>query len=188
MNHPDPESTESILHLVRDALARGARVDIDGLGSFIPDAVGSFHFIGSTRPKVFITYVHEDAGAAHQLFSELRLAGFDPWMDRRKLLPGQNWPRAIEDAIGVSDFVVACFSNRSVKKKGGFQAEIRYALDCAQRMPLDEVFLVPVRLDDCPMPARIIKEVQYVDLFPHWDAGFRNVLEILRSQFAKRRA
>jgi len=38
---------------------------------------------------------------------------------------------------------------------GGFQAEIRYALDCARRIPLDEIFVVPVRLDACRVPRSI---------------------------------
>ena len=44
------------------------------------------------------------------------------------------------------------FLERSVNKKGGFQAEVRYALDCARRMPLDDIFVAPVRLDDCRVP------------------------------------
>ena len=63
------------------------------------------------------------------LFQDFQNHGFDPWLDRKKLLPGQNWPRSIEEAIETSDFFVPCFSHRSVNKKGGFQAEIRYALD-----------------------------------------------------------
>ncbi len=173
-------TSDAILGLVREALARGAQVDIDGLGSFIPDTHGDFAFVSNSRPKVFITYVHEDADAAHQLFGALNAAGFEPWMDRRKLMPGQNWPRAIEDAISVSDFVLACFSTRAVHKRGGFQAEIRYALDCARRMPLDQVFLIPARLDDCRLPTHITREVQYVDLFPDWAAGFDRILRILR--------
>ena len=81
-------------------------------------------------------------------------------------MPGQNWPRAIESAIETSDFFIACFSGDSVSKKGGFQAEIRYALDCARQVPLDEIFLVPVRLDPCAVPRTIEKQYQYVDLFP----------------------
>ena len=88
----------------------------------------------------------------------------------------------MEDAIASSDFFIACFSGNSVKKRGGFQAEIRYALDCASRVPLDEVFLVPVRLNDCRVPARIQRETQYVDLFPDWDAGFARILEIIERQ------
>jgi hypothetical protein len=37
----------------------------------------------------------------------------------------------------------------------GFQAEIRYALDCARQLPPDEIFIVPVRLDGCPVPRSI---------------------------------
>jgi hypothetical protein len=177
-----PPSEESVVRVVREALARGARVDIDGLGSFVPSEDGGFDFVSRSLSKIFITYVHEDAPAAERLYQDLQAAGFDPWTDRRKLLPGQNWPRAIEDAIGVSDFVIACFSNRSIRKKGGFQAEIRYALDCAQRVPLDQVFLIPARLEICNVPARIQKEVQYVDMFPHWDTGFRRILRILKGQ------
>ena len=80
-------------------------------------------------------------------------------MDERKLLPGQNWPRAIESAIETSDFFLACYSANSVNKKGGFQAEIRYALDCARQIPLEEIFIVPVRLNPLPGaaidPARV---------------------------------
>lgn len=187
MKTSNAPSEETVLRVVREALARGARVDIDGLGSFVPSEDGGFDFVSRALPKIFITYVHEDAPAAERLYQDLRSAGFDPWTDRRKLLPGQNWPRAIEDAIGLSDFVLACFSNRSICKKGGFQAEIRYALDCAQRVPLDQVFLIPARLDDCRIPARIQKEVQYVDLFPNWDAGFRRILRILKAQSPSRK-
>jgi TIR domain len=118
----------------------------------------------------------------------LELAGFSPWMDIRKLLAGQNWPRAIETAIDGSDFFVACFSGNSVRKKGGFQAEIRYALDCARQVPLDEIFIVPVRLDECAVPRTIRHELQYIDLFPDWDAGIERLVAMMRREVEKRRA
>lgn len=184
MRSVKPASSDWIFRLVREALENGSRVDIDGLGSFVPNAKGGFEFVGRKLPKIFIAYVTEDASAAEHLYDDLIAAGLDPWMDRRKLLPGQNWPRAIEDAISVSDFFVACFSRRSVRKKGGFQAEIRYALDCAQHTPLDQVFLIPVRLDDCRVPSRIQREVQYVDLFPSWEGGLKRILRMLRIRAA----
>jgi hypothetical protein len=67
-----------------------------------------------------------------------------------------------------------------VSKKGGFQAEIRYALDCARSVPLDEVFIVPVRLNDCRVPARIRKELQYIDLHPRWSSGLRRLFSVMR--------
>jgi hypothetical protein len=108
-------------------------------------------------------------------------------MDVLRLLPGQNWPRAIETAIEASGFFIACFSENSVNKRGGFQAEIRYALDCARRIPLDEIFIVPVRLDDCRVPRPIQRELQYLDLFPDWPRGRRRLTGLLRREAARRR-
>jgi hypothetical protein len=114
-------------------------------------------------------------------FNELRSGAYAPWLDRRKLLPGQNWPRRIEDAITSADFFIACFSTNSVKKRDGFQAEVRFALDCAGRLPFDAVFLIPVRLDDCRVPARIQRETQHVDLFPDFVAGVESVVATIEA-------
>ena len=176
------QSSTRVARLVRQCLAEGASVEIDGLGTFVPDSQRGFRFVARNRPKVFVAYVQEDAAAAERLFENLENRGFDPWLDRRKLMPGQNWPRSIEEAISTSEFFLACFSHRSVKKKGGFQAEIRYALDCTQRIPLDEIFMIPVRLDSCPVPERIQRELQYIDLFPDWDCGFQRIVTTMRRQ------
>ena len=173
-------SPEQVAQVVVEGLATGQAVEIDGLGVFYPDAVQGFRFEPRTRQQVFIAYVKEDAGAAEQLYDMLECAGFAPWMDARKLLPGQNWPRAIENAIENSDFFVACFSGNSVNKRGGFQSEIRYALDCARRVPLDQIFVVPVRLDNCRVPGSIQRELQYIDLFPNWPRGVQRLIRTLR--------
>jgi hypothetical protein len=157
-------------------------VEVEGLGVFARDTAGSISFLSPGRTRIFIAYAAEDAWSADRLYTGLEAQGFSPWLDRRKLLPGQNWPRRIEDAIASSDFFVACFSERSVKKRGGFQTEIRYALDCAGRIPLDEVFLIPVRLEECQIPARIQRETQYVDLYPDWERGFARIVQIIERQ------
>jgi hypothetical protein len=176
------QDDELFAHLVTEALKHGARVEIDGLGTFRRDAAKGYCFVRKALPKVFIAYAHEDAVSAERLFDGLSQAGFDPWMDRRKLLPGQNWPRAIQNALETSDFVLTCFSTNSVGKRGGFQTEIRYALDCGSRVPIDDVFLIPVRLDECRVPARIQREVQWVDMFPSWKKGFQKVVRIMRQK------
>jgi hypothetical protein len=175
----DPMSAEELAVLICQSLESSVSVEIDGLGVFERDESGRVMLRHGNRPRVFIAYAIEDAASAARLFSDLEERGYEPWQDRRKLLPGQNWPRRIHDAIDSADFFIACFSGKSVSKRGGFQTEIRYALDCASRTPLDEVFLIPVRLDDCPVPARIRQETQYVDLFPDWEAGFERIAWII---------
>ena len=187
MAESEVSSREQVAQLVRKCLDEGKRVEIDGLGVFHRDSAGAYRFLPRTQPKIFLGYAAEDLPWADRLFEELEERGFAPWLDRRKLLPGQNWPRAIDEAIETSDFFVACFSHLSVSKKGSFQSEIRYALDCARRVPLDETFLIPVRLDDCRVPWKIRREIQYIDLFPDWNRGVRRILSVIERQLRKRR-
>jgi hypothetical protein len=172
--------------VVLRSLAAGESVEIDGLGVFHPDAARIFRFEPKRLPRVFLAYVEEDRAPVLHLFDALEDDGFTPWMDVRKLLPGQNWPRAIEAAIETSDFFVACFSENSVSKKGGFQAEVRYALDCARQVPLDQIFIVPLRLDGCRVPRAIQRDYQYVDLYPDWSRGLERLRHMMRQESARR--
>jgi hypothetical protein len=178
-------ATSQLARAVILGLAAGKSVEVDGLGVFHPDPVNGVRF-EPPPPRVFLAHVREDRPAAERLYDDLAGAGFSPWMDARKLLPGQNWPRAIESAIETSDFFVACFSENSVHKTGGFQSEVRFALDCARRVPLDEIFVVPVRLDGCPVPRSIQREFQYIDLFPDWERGIRRLATMMRREVARR--
>jgi hypothetical protein len=177
-------SIEKVASIVRDALAKGATVEIDGLGSFRKIGRG-YRFQPPLMPRVFVAYAREDAREAGRIFDALLAAGFDPWMDERKLLPGQNWARAIRNALETADFVVCCFSQNSIHKRGGFQAEIRYAIESARRLPLDEIFLLPVRLDECPVPVDVASATQYVDLFPNWGSGIDRLVESIRQQLKR---
>jgi hypothetical protein len=180
-------SAEQVARIVRRCLAGGRTVEIDGLGSFRPGQNGAFRFVPRSRPRIFMAYVVEDRPAVERLYDQFTANGFDPWLDCRKLMAGQNWPRAIDQAISIADFFVACLSRHAVVKKGPFQSELRYALDCARRVPLEDVFFIPVRLEDCRVPVRIAREFQYVDLFPDWDAGLERLLVTIRAQVRARR-
>lgn len=180
------KSEELLARVVRECLREGARVDIDGLGTFAPARNGRLIFRAHKPPRVFLAYVAEELTLAKRLAAALRACNFDPWLDKNKLLPGQNWPRAIEAAIESCDFFIGCFSKRSVRKRATFQAELRFALECARRMPLEDVFFIPVRLDECDVPVRIRRSIQYVDLFPDWDAGVAKLERVLQLEMRRR--
>lgn len=178
-------SAITVIELWKRCLQEGRTIDVDGLGRFVPHDDG-FRFVADTQPKVFIAYVEEDLASAHKLYRAFMDAGFNAWLDREKLLPGQNWPRSIERAISVSDFFVPCFSTHSSVKRGTFHSELRYALDCATQIPLEEIYIVPARLEQCEVPKRITREFQYVDLFPNWDKGVRQIIRSIQRQTAVR--
>lgn len=173
-------TAREIAALLKRCLQDGGRVEVDRLGEFRLGEDGEIVFTSNVKPRVFLAYVEEDTEEAVRLCEDLRRHDCDPWMDRDRLLPGQNWLRRIESAIEFSDCFVALFSARSVRKRGQFQAELRYAMECARRIPLDQPFILPVRLGTCSVPKRITSAIQYVDLFPDWDQGMKLLLNSIR--------
>src|SRR5438270_168806 len=113
----------------------------------------------------------------HQIVFNLRKGQPAKFPGLGSFRPGDRWQFRF----------VAGFSHLSVRKKGSFQAEIRYALDCARRVPLDESFLIPVRLDDCRVPWKIRSQIHYIDLFPDWNRGLRRIVTFVEKQLRKRR-
>lgn len=168
-----------IFEIIRKSLDAGQAVEIEGLGRFHATAQG-YRFDPEAQPTVFVAYASEDLEIARRLAEALRASDCSPWLDKDRLMPGQNWTQSIERAISDADAFVACFSTRSVSKRGQFQSELRHALECAERRPLDEVFLLPVRVELCEVPERIAKQVQYVDLFPDWERGVKRLVRSIR--------
>jgi hypothetical protein len=180
------ELAAALVEVVKDSLREGIAVEFDGLGTFLPRKPDGFDFIPENRPRVFVAYAHEDSRSALRLVDALNAAGMKTWIDKRRLLPGQHWHETIERAICRADFFIACFSRVSVRKRGQFPYELRFALRCADRMPLDEVFVMPVRLESCIVPQSIQSRTQYVDLFPDWEAGVTRLAESIRREYAAR--
>ncbi|HPT27287.1 MAG TPA: toll/interleukin-1 receptor domain-containing protein [Bryobacteraceae bacterium] len=185
MRGVEPASIEFLTGLLKQCLDEGRAVTVDRLGVFAP-SVGRFTFTPDRKPRVFIAYAAEDASVVDRLCDRLEAEGFDAWLDRRNLLPGENWPQTILGAIQAADFFIACLTSRSVAKRGTFQTELRHALDCAAGLPIDDLFFLPVRLDNCRVPARIAGELQFVDLFPDFEAGVRRVIKSIGREWARR--
>ncbi len=57
---------------------------------------------------MFICYAHEDATKAQELFLWLKAAGADPWLDKRKLVLGDDWEHEIKRAVAEADVFVVC--------------------------------------------------------------------------------
>jgi formylglycine-generating enzyme required for sulfatase activity len=120
-----------------------------------------------SRPlRVFLCHASQDKPAVRELYQRLNAEGWmDVWLDEEKLYPGQDWDFEIEKAVESADVVIVCLSNNSVTKEGYVQRELRFVLQIADYKPDGTIFVVPVRLDDCPLPRRL-KIWQYIDFFP----------------------
>jgi hypothetical protein len=139
--------------------------------------------------KVFISYATEDHEFACELYLALKVAGFDPWMDKPPppynldgLQPGERWRQGLEKRIKSADLMILILSEVSVQKVGYVQREFRLALHMMNEMPPDKRFAVPVLKEPCEVPDLIVGDVHLRDLqwTPIYEVGldpFINALE-----------
>ncbi len=141
------------------------------------------------RPlRVFLCHASQDKPAVRELYTALKEEGWiDPWLDKAKILPGQDWEMVIEKAVDNSDVVIVCLSNQSVTKEGFVQREIRYAYDMALEKPEDTIFLIPLRLNDCNVP-RKLRSVHWVDYFGvDKEDSYSDLLKSLKQRYEQKK-
>jgi len=135
--------------------------------------------------KVFISYAREDVKFAEKIYYDLNELGVLAWIDFRNLQPGQNWRLIINKTIKECDFFIALLSKNSVTKRGYVQKELKIALNILDEIPDSNVFIIPVRLDECIITEEKLKEIQWVDLFHSYNYGIkkiRNALSLTNEQ------
>lgn len=138
--------------------------------------------------KIFLAHAKEDKEAVTDLYFQLKKSGYQPWLDKEDLLPGQNWRAEIPKAIKNSQVFIACLSTRSVVKQGYVQSEFKIALKEYASKPPESIYLIPVRLDDCLIPelrqeeyGANLRDIQWLDFFE--PNGFEKLLRAL--EYAK---
>ena len=116
------------------------------------------------KVKIFISYARVDAEPVAEIYRRLEAAGYDPWIDTEHLLPGVRWREKIEQALREADFFLLCLSAQSKDRRGFIQKEIKTALDLWEEKLHDDIYFIPLRLEDCELPDQI-SEIQCVNWF-----------------------
>ena len=137
--------------------------------------------------KVFLCHASQDKPSVRELAQRLFAEGWiDPWLDEKKLLPGQDWRLKIEEAVETSDIVIICLSSNSVSKEGFIQKELRYAREIALEKLEESIFLIPLRIDECAVP-RGLRFYQWADYFEEKkDETYNALLESLRLRYEQK--
>ena len=130
------------------------------------------------KNKVFISYSQEDSDIAQRLYDDLKNAGIELWFDREDLMPGQDWKLDITKVIRESSVFLALISSKSMTKEGYTQKELKMALDILDERPEGDIFIIPVRVDDCRIDYRL-QRYHWVDLFPSYSDGLNKLLKVL---------
>ncbi|AEF99998.1 toll/interleukin-1 receptor domain-containing protein [Methylomonas methanica] len=102
----------------------------------------------SGGPTVFVSYASENAEAARRIADALVNLGFsDVWLDKKKLIGGDDWADRIEDAVETCDFFMPLLSaEANSRREGVFWEEWNMAVRRARR--IQDAFLLPVGIDN----------------------------------------
>lgn len=141
-----------------------------------------------SKCQIFLAHASEDKAEVIELYNRLKARGYKPWLDQEDLIPGTKWKEEIPKAIKNSDICIACLSSTSVNKKGYVQREFRLALNQYAERPYDNIYLIPLRLDECTIPD--LRQEDYgiafrdFQWFDYWKPdGFEKLLKALDYQF-----
>lgn len=130
------------------------------------------------QPKtVFLIHSHADRKPVHRLYLHLVKNQLEAWMDVERLRPGQDWQNEIRNAILKCDVALVCLSTHFNKKPGYRHEELRIALEKARFTPVDEISIIPVRLEACDMP-ETLSHLHRVDLFTR--GGYQKLVKALK--------
>lgn len=128
--------------------------------------------------KVFLCYAHNDKSAVIELYQHLNRDGIDAWLDRKKLLPGQELEWEIRKAVHMADVVIICLS-RQFDHTGLWHKEMKLVLDVAMEKPEGKIFIIPLRLEECDVPLSL-RRWQWVDFFE--EDGYNRLLQALQKR------
>lgn len=115
-------------------------------------------------------------------------AGEKVWWDK-DIKGGQSWEFAIRQAMKQCYAVVLCLSKESAARiSSGIYPELAEAIKVYRQLKPGSVYIIPVRLSECPLPAveinatQTIDSLQYIDLFPdsRRDEALRELIESIR--------
>lgn len=147
-----PNVLDSFLHLVAPPL----------MSEYRKNALYEPKPLSANRLRIFISFTIDDKVAVDEMVKKLRDDGADVWLDTERLSSGEDWEQ-IQKAIYNSHVVLACVSTAS-QKVGYWNRQIRIAKDISFERPEGDIYIIPLRFDECEVHIRI-RDFQYLNMF-----------------------
>lgn len=129
-------------------------------------------------PLVFISYASPDKDLVLPYFESLKSPDYEIWMDCKKLVGGQDWDFEIKRNFSKAQIIILFLSKNSTNKRGYVQRELKLALQNLEEKLRDDIYIIPVLLDDVSIP----DELQ--DLHCIKNDGFFNNLDEIKKALA----
>jgi hypothetical protein len=116
----------------------------------------------AVKALIFLTYASPDKERVLDYYAYLEEAGFSIWMDCKQLKAGQKWDHAIRTAFDKASIIVAFVSENSYQRRGYVQRELALALRKLEEKLPDDIYIIPVMLDEgVDIPCQL-KDIQAI--------------------------
>lgn len=127
---------------------------------------------------IFLCHSSNYKPYVEELYLKLKGDGFNPWLDKKDLLGGQDWEFEIRRTIRKAKVIIICLTKDLKRKTGYVQSEIKMAMNEATKYPDGSIFIIPVRLEECDVPDRL-QSLHRIDLFE--EDGYQKLKNSLKS-------
>lgn len=125
--------------------------------------------------RVFLSYHHKDAKKAETLRKSLESEGFQVWDPSAHLLPGEDWNKAVSEALRSAQAMIVLLSPDAVDSPW-MRREIGYALG-ERRF---EGRLIPVVVRPVDKIPWILEKLPVLKLTPDVKRGSRRIVAALK--------
>ena len=122
-------------------------------------------------PRVFMSYSRDDLSTAQRLEGALQAHDIAVWRDQESIYGGQQWPKAIGEAIAAHDFLLLVWSKSAARSHF---VEFEWNSAIALRKTI-----LPCLLDDTPLPPSL-SAINAIDVRQLDDALPRILLALQR--------
>src|ERR1700712_746809 len=107
--------------------------------------------------RVFISYARSDASEfAEELLAGLEAPGFDPFLDRHDISPGEDWEARLKNLLREADTVVYVLSPASVHSE-----RCAWEIDTAAELSKRVIPVVAIDVTEAETPAAL-KRLNYI--------------------------
>ncbi len=114
----------------------------------LPKSAAAMSKPNGQGPTIFVSYASENADFVRLITDNLTDLGFsDVWLDRKKLIGGDDWSDRIGEAIEKCDFFMPIISQEAdLQREKIFWGEWKDAIERSRR--IKGAFLIPVGIDN----------------------------------------
>src|SRR3954467_3774040 len=110
----------------------------------------------ATKLKVFLSYSRKDGAFAEELRAALDLLGFEAYLDKEDIAPGEPWEERLGNLIRLADTVVFIISPESLKSD-----HVKWEVDETARAGKRLVPVILTQVPDNDVPERL-RKLNYV--------------------------